>query len=104
MMTTCNECGVEIPDDIDKDVNGQQCAECKRVSAKFQAMGQILALARAHGLAVSVVTPEDVLLLKGVEEPIKDQRDLVIGSWEFRHYGDNWADWFEGMDAGDIQG
>jgi hypothetical protein len=30
--TQCNECGTEIPDNIDRDLNGQQCAECERES------------------------------------------------------------------------
>ena len=27
--TTCTDCGAEMRDDIDKDLNGQQCPGCK---------------------------------------------------------------------------
>ncbi|MDD4865688.1 MAG: hypothetical protein PHQ28_00720 [Mycobacterium sp.] len=64
---------------------------------QYDAMSEIRRLANQHDLAVSVVTPDDVLLLKGVEKPTPEQVNAVVASWEWRHYGDNWADWFEGF-------
>ena len=37
--TQCTNCGKEIPDDIDKDLNGQQCPEClAEIEADLAAM------------------------------------------------------------------
>jgi hypothetical protein len=68
---------------------------------KFDAMEQIRRMAVQNDLAVSVVTVDDVLSTKGIEEPTPEQVDKVVGSWEWRHYGDNWADWFEGFSLED---
>lgn len=64
---------------------------------KWDAMREIHQLATEAGLAVSIVTADDVLLLKGIDAPTDEQREAVIRSWEFRHYGENWSDWFEGF-------
>jgi len=65
----------------------------------MDAIADIRRIAADYGLAVSIVTPEDVLSLKGIDEPSPAQIAAVRESWEYRHYGDNWADWFEGFDA-----
>lgn len=66
---------------------------------KYDAMSQIRKLADQYDLAVSIVSIDDVLDLKGMdtENATPAQITAVADSWEWRHYGDNWADWFEGL-------
>lgn len=61
-----------------------------------KAIDTIHTLALQHGLAVSVVTVDDVLSAAGVHEDdvTSAHVEAVLGSWEWRHYGDGWADWF----------
>lgn len=62
------------------------------------AITEIRALAHANDLAVSIVTISDVLMLKGIDaEPESVHREAVLESWEWRHFGDNWSDWFDGL-------
>lgn len=77
---------------------------------KFGAMEEIRRLAREFDLAVSVVTVDDVLTIKGYD-PDGDVGDIpndvyegVVNSWEWKHYGDNWSDWFEGFTLEDAIG
>ncbi len=65
-----------------------------------QAISDIRRLAGAADLAVSIVTISDVLMLKGHDgrAPTPAQRDAVVDAWEWRHFGENWSDWFEGLD------
>lgn len=65
-----------------------------------QAIAEIRRVADLHGLAVSTVTPADVLLLKGIENPTPEQVAALSNSYEWQHYGDNWADNFEGYTVG----
>ncbi len=65
----------------------------------FAAITEIRRLAAAANVAVSVVTVADVLMLKGVKtEPTAAQAEAVVDSYEWRHWGENWPDWFEGVD------
>jgi hypothetical protein len=66
-----------------------------------QAIAEIRRLADLHGLAVSTVTPADVLLLKGIENPTPEHVAALHNSYEWQHYGDNWADNFEGYTVGE---
>ena len=66
----------------------------------LDALDEIRRIANKHHLAVSVVTPEDVLDLKGLAFT-PENIDAVVGSWEWRHYGDNWADFFELFEIGE---
>lgn len=69
------------------------------VTDPFAAITEIRRLAAASNVAVSVVTVADVLMLKGIEtEPTAAQTEAVVDSYEWRHWGENWPDWFEGMD------
>lgn len=53
-------------------------------------------------MAVSIVTISDVLMLKGIDtEANPAQAESVLNSYEWRHWGDNWSDWFEGFDLND---
>ncbi len=66
------------------------------------AIAAIRRLAAAANLAVSTVTVSDVLMLKGIDtEPSPAQTEAVLNSYEWRHWGENWADWFEGLDPND---
>lgn len=67
----------------------------------IDAITEIHAIAARHNLAISIVTVDDVLghLGIGVLERTDDVRDKVQTSWEWRHYGDGWADWFRDMDT-----
>lgn len=61
-------------------------------------MTEIRRLAAAANVAVSAVTVSDVLMLKGIDtEANPAQTEAVLNSYEWRHWGDNWADWFEGL-------
>lgn len=64
---------------------------------KFDVIDEIRRLAAQHDIGVSLVTVEDVASLKGVEEPTAEQQQAILDSWEWRHFGDNWSDWFEGL-------
>jgi len=66
------------------------------------AISEIRRLAAAANVAVSIVTIPDVLMLKGIDdEPNPEQTAAVVNSYEWRHWGDNWSDWFEGLDLAD---
>jgi hypothetical protein len=69
---------------------------------QYDAMTQIRKLATEANLAVSVVTVGDALNAAGVmtDEPSLEQVAKVTSSWEWRHYGDNWSDWFADMEVG----
>lgn len=67
-------------------------------SDPIAAMTEIRRLAAAANVAVSAVTVSDVLMLKGIDtEANPAQTEAVLNSYEWRHWGDNWADWFEGL-------
>ena len=69
-------------------------------TATVAAIGEIQSIATRHNLAVSIVTVDDVLgfLGVGVLARTDDVRDRVRASWEWRHYGEGWADWFGDLD------
>lgn len=71
-----------------------------------RAMQMIRDLAGQHDLAVSVVTVEDVLFLRGLpyEDSTAAQRQAVTDSYEWRHYGDDWANWFDGIEINEKGG
>ena len=70
------------------------------MSARDDAMTTIRRLAMQHELAVSVITPEDVLSAAGFSEDdlTPERLAAVLSSWEWKHYGDGWSDWFENVD------
>ena len=35
------------------------------------------------------------------DEPTRSRPAAVVNSYEWRHWGDNWSDWFEGLDLAD---
>ena len=71
-------------------------------SDPIAAITEIRRLAAAANVAVSIVTISDVLMLKGIDtEANPAQAEAVLNSYEWRHWGDNWSDWFEGFDLND---
>lgn len=70
----------------------------------IDAISEIQTIAARHGLAVSIVTVDDVLSHRGVGllDRTDEVRDRVLESWEWRHYGDGWADWIGDMDAAEV--
>jgi hypothetical protein len=70
---------------------------------KFDAINEITKIAERFDLCVSIVTVDDVLTLKGVTEPEPTDQlyNSVVDSWEWRHYGEGWTDWFDGLEIDD---
>lgn len=70
------------------------------LAKQFDAMDEIRRLARENHLAVSIITVSDVLSLKGLMHDGTDaQVEAVLDSYEWSHYGDNWADQFDSLDV-----
>ncbi len=67
-------------------------------TSRDEAIQAIRDLAVKHNLAVSIVTVEDVLCLHGVSEETQEQVDAIVDSYEWRHYGDQWHQWFGYME------
>ena len=84
------------------DIDVPAAAVTPPAADPITAITEIRRLAAAANLAVSIVTISDVLMLKGIDsEASPEQTEAVLNSYEWRHWGDNWLDWFEGFDLND---
>lgn len=68
-------------------------------TSMYTALTEIQRLAALHNMTVSIITVDDLLCLKGIENATDEQIEKITGSWEWRHYGDNWGEWFENMEV-----
>lgn len=64
------------------------------------AMTEIHRIAREAGIAVSIVTVEDVASLKGIsgENVTPALAEKIRDTYEWRNFGDNWAETFDDID------
>jgi hypothetical protein len=69
-----------------------------RIREQNAAIAEIRRIAAENFLAVSIVTPEDVTNLRGVEEPTPEQLTVIVNSYEWAHYGESWYEQFESLD------